>query len=142
MRGRGARMEKQVALLRRLWSEPYITEGPDISNIGLGRTAGTIPIWFGTETSETVLRRVARVADGWMSIGDFLPHILRLHQYLREAGRDPAGFPIRGTLMAGDGGPATWKETAARYEAAGVTHINIASPRGLAGILEARQAIG
>jgi len=131
-RSRGSRLEEQVALLRRLWSEPYVTfkgRFHDFENIGLARpVAAPIPIWFGTGTDEPVLRRVARFADGWMTIGDFLPHVARFQQYLRDAGRDPAGFPIRGSILAGDGGPNTWIEAARGYLAAGVTHITIGAP--------------
>jgi probable F420-dependent oxidoreductase len=131
---RGAKLEEQVAVLRRLWSEPYVTFNGRfhaLENIGLGRPAPSIPIWFGTGTDERVLRRVARLADGWMTIGDFLPHVPRFQQYLREAGRDPAGFPIRGSLIAGEGGPTAWIDTARKYQAAGVTHLNIGAPPGL-----------
>jgi probable F420-dependent oxidoreductase len=151
MRGRGARLEEQVTLLRRLWSEPYVTfkgRFHDFENIGLARPAAApIPIWFGTGTDEAVLRRVARLADGWMTIGDFLPHVARFQQYLREAGRDPVGFPIRGSLLAEDGGSQTWIATARAYQAAGVTHITIAAPpaltptQGLERVAEARAAL-
>jgi hypothetical protein len=67
-----------------------------------------------------------------MTIGDFLPHVPRFQQYLREAGRDPVGFPIRASLVAGDGGPAAWIETGRKYQAAGVTHITIGTPPGMA----------
>ena len=150
-RARGARLEEQVGLLRRLWSEPYVTfkgRFHDFDNIGLGRpVAAPIPIWFGTGTDEAVLRRVARLADGWMTIGDFLPHVARFQQYLRDAGRDPAGFPIRGSLVAGDGGPEAWLKTARSHAAAGVTHITIGAPpaltqaQGLERIAEARAAL-
>ncbi len=148
-KNRGTRLEEQVSLLRRFWSEPYLTfasEQHDIANLGLARPA-SVPIWFGTETGETALRRVARLADGWMSIGNFLPHVPRFQQYLREAGRDPTGFPIRGSVVAGDGGPDTWIETARKYRDAGVTHITIGAPPGLspelslARIVEARAAM-
>lgn len=135
MRTRATRLEEQVTLLRRLWSEPYVTfkgRFHDFESIGLARPAAApIPIWFGTGTDEPVLRRVARLADGWMTIGEFLPHVARFQQYLREAGRDPAGFPIRGSLVAGDGGAAAWIETARKYQAAGVTHITIGAPPAL-----------
>jgi probable F420-dependent oxidoreductase len=150
-RTRGARLEEQVTVLRRLWSEPYVTykgRFHDFDNIGLARSVAVpIPIWFGTGTDEPVLRRVARLADGWMTIGDFLPHIARFQQYLRDAGRDPAGFPIRGSLVAGDGGPAAWIATARTYQAAGVTHITIGAPpaltpsQALERIIEARAAL-
>jgi probable F420-dependent oxidoreductase len=150
-RTRGARLEEQVTLLRRLWSDPYVTfkgQFHDFENIGLARpVTAPIPIWFGAGTDERVLRRVARLADGWLTIGDFLPHIARFQQYMRDAGRDPKDFPIRGSLMAGDGGPASWIETARAYQAAGVTHITIGAPpalslaRSLERISEARAAL-
>ena len=134
-RTRAARLEEQVTLLRRLWSEPYVTfkgRFHDFENIGLARPlprrsrSGSAPARM-----RRCLRRVARLADGWMTIGDFLPHVPRFQQYLRDAGRDPAGFPIRGSLVAGDGGPAAWVETARKYQAAGVTHITIGAPPAL-----------
>jgi probable F420-dependent oxidoreductase len=150
-RTRGARLEEQVSVLRRLWSEPYVTfkgRFHDLDQVGLARPlAAPVPIWFGTETSEPVLRRVARLADGWMSIGPFLPHVPRLQEYLREAGRDPAGFPIRGSLIAGDGGPDVWAGTARTYRDAGVTHLTITAPPGLSitdglkRVIEARSAL-
>ena len=151
MGARGAKLEEQVGLLRRLWSEPYVTFNGrfhDFDGVGLGRvTAAPIPIWFGTGTDERVLRRVARLADGWMTIGDFLPHVPRFQQYLRDAGRDPAGFPIRGSLVAGDGGADVWTRTARAYQDAGVTHLSIGAPPALTGAralertIEARAAI-
>jgi probable F420-dependent oxidoreductase len=148
---RGAKLEEQVPLLRRLWSEPYVTfhgRFHTFENLGLNRPlAAPVPIWFGTGTEERALRRVARMADGWMTIGDFLPHVPRFQQYLREAGRDPKDFPIRASLVAGDGGPDAWARAARDYQAAGVTHINIGAPpalnpaQGLERISEARAAL-
>ena len=150
-RVRGARIEEQVAVLRRLWSEPYVTfkgKYHDLDNIGLARpVAAPIPIWVGTETSEPVLRRVARLGDGWMTIGNFLPHVPRFQQYLRDAGRDPAGFPIRGSLVASDERPEAWLKTARAYRDAGVTHLTLGAPPGLSTeltlkrIVEAREAL-
>ena len=134
-RTRGARTEEQVEVLRRLWSEPYVSfkgRFHDFDNVGLARpVAAPIPIWFGTETGETALRRTARLGDGWMSIGNFLPHVPRFQQYLRDAGRDPAGFPIRGSLVAGEGGPSVWIDTARKYQSVGVTHLTLGSHPGL-----------
>ena len=66
-----------------------------------------------------------------MTIGDFLPHVPRFQQYLREAGRDPKDFPIRASLLAGEGGADAWTKTALDYQAAGVTHITIGAPPAL-----------
>ena len=53
IRGRGKRIEEQIAVLRRLWSEPYVTfEGRyhTLDKVGLNRVAiPPIPIWMGSE---------------------------------------------------------------------------------------------
>ena len=131
IRGRGKRIEEQIAVLRRLWSEPYVTfEGHyhTLDKVGLNRAAiPPIPIWMGSESGEKALRRVARWADGWMSLGDPLPDIPRLQQYMREAGRDPSKLKVRGPLVVGDDLKGTI-ERGRKLAAAGVSHINIVAP--------------
>lgn len=71
---RGRRIEEQIAVLRRLWTEPFVTfEGRwhRFDAVGLNRPpAGGIPIWIGSGTDDRVLRRVAKLADGWIAQGD------------------------------------------------------------------------
>jgi probable F420-dependent oxidoreductase len=133
---RGRRIEEQIAVLRLLWSQPYVTfEGRyhRLDAVGLNRgTLPAIPLWFGSESGEPALRRVARLADGWMSLGDPTPDLPRLRQYMREAGRDPQALLVRAPLIAGDGGEAAWIATAKRMQAAGVTHLNITAPLDMA----------
>jgi probable F420-dependent oxidoreductase len=133
---RGRRIEEQIEVLRLLWSQPYVTfEGRyhRLDKVGLNRPSlPRIPLWFGTESGETALRRVARLADGWMSLGDPTPDLPRLRQYMQEAGRDPSALMVRGPLMAGDGGDAAWIAVGKKLQAAGVTHINITAPLDLA----------
>lgn len=134
LKGRGGRMEEQIAVLRLLWSQPYVTfEGRyhALDKIGLGRAAiPPIPVWMGTDTGEIALRRAARLADGWMPLGDPVPVLPRLHQYLREAGRDPSRFNVRASLVAGADTKAA-VETGRKLAAAGVTHINVTAPPDL-----------
>jgi hypothetical protein len=82
---------------------------------------------MGSESGETALRRVARCADGWMSLGDPLPDIPRLQQYMREAGRDPSTLKVRGPLVVDDDLRGTI-ERGRKLAAAGVSHINIVAP--------------
>lgn len=148
--GRGARLEEQVAVLRQLWSQPYVTfEGRHhtLDKVGLNRSAvPPIPIWMGTESGEKALRRVARIADGWMSLGDPLPDIPRLQQFMREAGRDPAQLKVRGPLVVGDDMKAV-ADRGRAMAAAGVTHLNLVAPpdrdprAALPGIVAARKAL-
>jgi len=148
---RGRRIEEQVAVLKRLWSEPYVTFAGafhTLDKVGLNRgPLPRIPIWFGSESGETALRRVARLADGWMSLGDPAVDLPRLRQYMQDAGRDPGQLMVRGPLAVGEGGKATWIEAGRKLQAAGVTHINlVASPDAapmdaLPRIVEARHAL-
>src|SRR6266550_4535396 len=67
---RGARIEEQIAVLRALWARDLVTiEGQwhRVTDAGLNPLPprSTIPIWMGGE-SEPVVRRAARLADGWM----------------------------------------------------------------------------
>ena len=48
--------------------------------------AATIPIWIGCQVQEKLLRRVARLADGWMPIVDPVPHLDQLRGYVGKAG--------------------------------------------------------
>ena len=67
---RGRRMDEQVALLRRYWTERSITfegefdrvTGAGIAPLPLQRP---IPLWFGGG-SKPAFRRMGRLADGWL----------------------------------------------------------------------------
>jgi probable F420-dependent oxidoreductase len=103
---RGNFMEEQIAVLRELWTKPKVTlktKYHTINNAGLFPmpTQQPIPIWIGgadlgLPNEEKLLRRIARMADGW------IPHmepnavgkarVARLHSYCREYGRPPIGF--------------------------------------------------
>lgn len=148
---RGRRMEEQIEVLRLLWSQPYVSfEGRwhRLENVGLNRgDLPRIPLWFGTEAGETALRRVARFADGWMSLGDPAEGLPKLRQYMREIGRDPSALLVRSPLMAGEGGKTAWIAAGRRLQDMGVTHINLTAPldlapkEGLQRIIEARAVL-
>lgn len=130
---RGRRIEEQVHLLRRLWTEPLVTfEGrwhslPDagLNPLPLQRP---IPIWFGGR-AEPVLRRAARLADGWLPTfkdpKEALPSLDVLAKYLSENKRSFADFGIEPRLP--------WNPTAVSellalvnaWQAAGATHLSL-----------------
>jgi len=148
---RGRRIEEQVNVLRLLWSQPYVSfDGlyHKLDQVGINRAnLPRIPIWFGSESGDKALRRVARLADGWMSLGDPSPDLPRLRQFMQEAGRDPKQLMVRGPLMLGDGGKPAWIEAGRKLQAAGVTHLNLICPpdvppaQALPRIVEARQGL-
>ena len=151
MHSRGRRIEEQIEVLRLLWSQPYVTFSGrfhQLEKVGLNRgNIPRIPLWFGTETGEPALRRVARLADGWMSLGDPVEHLPRLRQYMREAGRDPSGLMVRGPLVVQTADKAAWIAAARRLQDAGVTHTNISAPpdavpmQALPRLIEARDVV-
>jgi probable F420-dependent oxidoreductase len=108
------RLEEQVELLRRLWSEPVVTfdgKFDHLDRVGINPLpARPIPIFLGTGAADPVLRRVVRVADGWMPL--LIPGldriqvaegVRRLRELCDEAGRDPTTLPIHGRVYLGDG---------------------------------------
>jgi alkanesulfonate monooxygenase SsuD/methylene tetrahydromethanopterin reductase-like flavin-dependent oxidoreductase (luciferase family) len=69
---RGARLEEQIAVLRKLWTEQLVTfQGRwySLDRVGINpHPARSIPIWIGGGFKEPPLRRVARLADGRMPL--------------------------------------------------------------------------
>ena len=130
---RGRRIEEQIEIMRALWSQELVTyEGRwhRITDAGLNPLpkGGTIPIWFGGH-ADAVIRRAARLGDGWIPL--FKPddagraEIEKLRRYAREAGRDPADIGIESWITISDRGPEAWREDALAWQALGATHISV-----------------
>jgi probable F420-dependent oxidoreductase len=131
---RGRRIEEQIAVMRALWTNELVTfqgAGHHIPDAGLNPlpVQRPIPVWMGGE-SEVVQRRAAKIADGWM------PHVRpgpqgqasvdRIHGFVRDAGRDPAGFGIEGRMALAQVPRDDWgKELEAWKAMRGVTHMSI-----------------
>ena len=66
------RLEEQIEVMRRLWTEPLVTfDGRfhHLDRVGINPLpARPIPIWIGSGASPRALRRVVRCADGWMPL--------------------------------------------------------------------------
>jgi probable F420-dependent oxidoreductase len=147
---RGRRLEEQLALLRLFWSEPLVSfDGAyhSIDALGLAELpAHAIPIWIGCTPQPRLLRRVARLGDGWLPIVDPSPHVEELLGYVREDGRDPATLGIAARLSAG-ADPDACAAEAARFKAAGVTEVTIMPPPGadaadgVSAVIRAKNAI-
>ena len=131
-KNRGKRIEEQVELLRTLWTEELVTYDGQWHTI---RDAGInplpiqrpIPIWFGGTLIEPVMRRIARLADGWIPgfNSDREPELVaRMHGYLRDAGRAPDDLKIERLIELRQGTPDDWYKRAAAYRDTGVTHVS------------------
>ena len=151
---RTARLEEQIEVMRRLWTEPLVTFSGrfhELDRVGLTpRPSRPVPVMLGTGGSDAVLRRVVRVADGWMPllIPDLDPvpfrgALARLRQLCDEAGRDPATLPVFGRVYLGEGWPGAVEEALEL----GCSDLSIGVNRrampgvGLAGHLEALLAV-
>lgn len=129
------RIEEQIALMRRLWTEPVVDftgRWHRVDRAGLNPlpVQRPIPVWIGGSADEA-LRRIARIADGWFAQAQ--PNeagratFERFRGYVRDAGRDAAHFPIEGRVSVAriEGGPDAWVRTAEAFRDLGCTHLEI-----------------
>ncbi len=134
---RGKRIEEQVQLLRRLWTEQLLNfEGQwhTIPDAGINPlpVQRPIPIWFGGH-ADVVLRRMARLGNGWMPVfrtaQDAAPALEKLEQYLQENGRSPAEFGLEPRLHWQHGDLDFLVKRLEEWKAAGATHISLNTMR-------------
>ena len=148
---RGKRIEEQIAVLRALWARELVTiqgQWHRVTDAGLNPLPPRrgIPIWMGGE-SEPVVRRMARLSDGWMP--HFRPGpeaqsvVDRLHALIREAGRDPAAFGIEGRMTLAQVPPDRRPVELAAWRAMrGITHLCVHTVGlGLKSVAEHVQAL-
>ncbi|MCU1463798.1 MAG: hypothetical protein JWO37_3873 [Acidimicrobiales bacterium] len=130
---RGRRLDEQVVLLRRLWTEPTVTfEGTYERVTGAGLAPmpiqRPIPIWFGA-ASPAAYRRAGRLADGWFPQVPPGPKLdearAEVERAARDAGRDPATIGMEGRVTWGEGGVEKLIEQLGRWRDAGATHVAI-----------------
>jgi probable F420-dependent oxidoreductase len=128
---RGKRIEEQVALLRRLWTEPLVTftgNWHTIPDAGINPlpVQRPIPVWFGGFV-EAAVRRAARLADGWIvlqrSAAEAKPALEMLDRFLDEAGRSRQGFGLEPRISYDAGDPKDWETALSEWQAAGATHL-------------------
>jgi len=129
---RGKRIEEQVALLRRLWTEPLVDftgQWHTIPDAGINPlpVQRPIPIWFGGH-AEPVLRRTARLGDGWMpnyhDPVEARSSLDLLDRFLEEAGRSRSQIGIEPRLSYAVGDPKTWEALMVGWRAEGATHLS------------------
>jgi probable F420-dependent oxidoreductase len=134
---RGQRIEEQVEVLRRYWTEELVTfEGKwhHLDRVGINPlpVQRPIPIWMGSFfgfVNERVIERIGRMADGWMPQfppDELAPILERVRGYATDAGRDPADLGIECGIRAGsDDDPETWIDLALAYRDLGATHLKV-----------------
>jgi len=129
---RGKRLDEQITLLRRLWTEQTVTFSGTFDRItGAGLAPmpvqRPIPVWVGAQ-SQPGYRRAGRLADGWFPQIGPGPQLNEARRIVAEAavqaGRDPASLGMEGRLR--------WQqdqnELAAamrQWRDAGATHLSV-----------------
>jgi probable F420-dependent oxidoreductase len=137
---RGARLDEQIEVMRRLWTQPSVSyEGRfhRLDRMTLNpRPKRSIPIWMGGRT-EVAFRRAARIGDGFIFVGGADAAVEgwgRVGHHLAEAGRDPTSFG-RELIVWAQKDPAAMREAVLRWRDAGGTHASLATMNcGLSGV--------
>jgi probable F420-dependent oxidoreductase len=130
---RGRRIEEQVALMRRLWTEQSITfegESEKVTGAGLAPlpVQRPIPVWFGAQSTRAY-ERVGRLADGWFPQVPPGPQLAKARTLVetaaRQAGRDPATLGMEGRVSWGTDGAPRLVDHVGRWRDAGATHVSV-----------------
>ena len=129
---RGRRLDEQIDLLRRLWTEESVTydgrfdhiKGAGLAPLPVQRP---IPLWLGAQ-SPVAYRRVGRAADGWfpqISPGPDLEEALQvIADGAADAGRDPAAIGMDGRVTW-RGDEAQLAERLTQWQQYGATHVSV-----------------
>lgn len=134
---RGARIEEQVRLLRELWTKPAVDfQGSwnRLANVGIRPrpVQRPIPIWFGGY-AEVVLKRVARLGDGWLpgfsDVEEALPILDRLKSYVEAQGRRWEEIGIEVRIRYGDGDLDELGSKVEAWSRLGISHLSINTMR-------------
>lgn len=106
---RGQELDRTLELCRALWRGAASPEDDLAVAAGVAGIwceprplqPGGVPLWVSGRIHARTLRRIVRFGDGWIPWGErhaILPGLRMVHEALAAAGRDPAGFQVRGTL--------------------------------------------
>ncbi len=129
---RGRRIEEQVALLRKLWTEESVdfdgrwhtVSGAGINPMPVQRP---IPIWMGGG-ADPVLRRVATLADGWLPQAQMddagRQHIQKMRDYAVEAGRNPDDIVVCARTNPARMPEAEWAAAVKWWKETGVSQLD------------------
>lgn len=130
---RGKRIEEQIEVMRRLWTEPVVDfkgKWHAVPEAGINPlpVQRPIPIWIGGG-AEAVLERTGRIGDGWfpqMRPDDRAKAAIdKIRTYAQQAGRDPSTIGIEARLNLREGDPDSWHSQIERWRELGATYLGI-----------------
>jgi probable F420-dependent oxidoreductase len=135
---RGKRMEEQIEVMRRLWTERSVTfEGRHhrVTAAGLNPmpVQRPIPIWIGA-SAERAIKRAAQIADGFFPQrpleGGWPATMAKIRGWVTEFGRDPTKFGIEARVNTATGTADDWHAQAEEWRGLGATHVSINTMNG------------
>jgi len=130
---RGVLIEEQIELMRALWTNSAVSFAGSfhtVTDAGINPPPiqRPIPVWMGGGT-DAVLRRIARVADGWIPTFRYrdadLSALERLRGYARQLGRDPSEIGLDGHVDARLADEASWIGEVEGWRGLGATHASV-----------------
>ena len=130
---RGKRSEEQVELLRALWTNEIVDfEGRWHSIPGAGikplPVQRPIPIWFGGGRSDGVLRRIARMGDGWFpqlqADEQGRERMAAFCSFVAEAGRSQDDVGVDARVAVSRGGIDGALRESEAWQEMGATHVS------------------
>jgi probable F420-dependent oxidoreductase len=130
---RAIRMEEQVDVLRKLWTEPLMEfkgQYHQIPDAGINPlpVQRPIPIWFGGHSDQT-LQRVARMGDGWLPndlpIDETKVLIAQLQEYAADNQRDFSSIGIDARLPYQLEAGESWEKAVESWKDAGATQLSL-----------------
>ncbi len=131
---RGRRQAEQVELMRKLWASDsldYRGKYHTVNRASINPRPGKpVPIWFGG-SAPVLLRRCARLGDGWMPVmgaNEAARNAITLLRSERaKAGLAWDTFGIQAQAQYAGGTPERWKNHHDRWQELGATHLAIAT---------------
>lgn len=129
-KSRGKRIEEQIELMRRLWSEPLVEYSGRFDQVDRAalnpRPRRQIPVWLGG-FADVALKRAARIADGFIFADgavDAFAQAASLGRYLQEAGRSGENFGLHCNMLRAKT-PGQVVETLNRWRDIGGSHASV-----------------
>ena len=127
---RGAMLDEQIEVLRKLWTEELVDYQGRFHKIEraniLPRPERSIPIWFGA-IAPIALDRAARLGDGLLLASaptTVEPMVHRVRELLEKYGRRASDYPIE-AFVDFSHGPERWERELELWKKLGGTHLSL-----------------
>jgi probable F420-dependent oxidoreductase len=128
---RGRRLDEQIVVLRRLWTEESVTHHGRFENLDAAGLAPLpvqrpIPIIIGGD-SDAAMERAASLGDGWFithAAAECTDRAQRFWKRVDELGRRD-DVSLVGTVYQGPRPPEAMLDEIAAWDALGATHLNL-----------------